>query len=177
MACTFHDTGRVWYDDAEMWLESPPEILAINRPEPEVVEFADDGAGLTFVIDGERFVVVKGGDPVSFAEHTVGADGALACFASKQDSGYVYLQEGTHVTHDGEVMLTTDRPLTVCVWSGDVGVVHVLAQDDLTPHAPSLAPEDIRVTMASATPITEAYTGDAKLKITDNGDGTFTLGG
>ncbi len=174
MACTFHDTGRVWYDAAEMWLESPPEILAIKRPEPEVVEFADDGAGLTFVIDGERFVLVKGGDPARFEEHTVGTDGTLACIAQ---SGYVYLQEGTSITLDGEVMLTTDRPLTVCVWSGDVGVVHVLAQDDLTPHAPPLAPEDIRVTMASATPITEAYTGDAKLKITDNGDGTFTLGG
>ncbi len=177
MACTFHDTGRVWYDDAEVWLENPPEVLEIDRPEPTSVDLSDDARGVAFEVEGARFMLTTGGEPTELGGLTLQTNGTLACVGDRQPTEFVYMQEGTSVTYDGLEILRTDTPITVCMWHGGDDVVHVLAYDDLTPHAAAIAPEDLRVTVLAATAITEAMSGDTPIKATDNGDGTWTLGG
>ena len=62
---------------------------------------------------------------------------------------FVYMQEATVCSYDGAPVLRTERPMTVCVWRGDDGIVHVLAHDDIAPHATPIAPKDLRVTIAA----------------------------
>lgn len=177
MACNFHDSGRVWFDDADIWLENPPEMLQLRRPEPKSVVLAEGARGGSFEVEDGRLAVALGGAPVDLGTCTLATDGTLACLGDMEQNRFAYLQEGTTLSYNGVSVLRTERPLTVCVWRDADGAVHVRAQERLVPHAPRLSPPEIRVTVRSDVRITQAMCEGAPLRVTANPDGTYTLGG
>ncbi len=178
LACTYHDTGVGWYDDAGMWLETPPEFLQIKRPLPEMVQFAPAGDGLTLAIEGVEFGLIKGGPEVKLGDHAFATDGTLAAMCARADWQWLYLQDGSALLRDGGEVLKVERPMTICLWRGQQErEVHVLARDDLTPHAQPLPATEIKLTVQSTEPIAHAFCGDQELSVTDRGDRTWLITG
>ena len=178
LACTYHDTGAGWYDDAGMWLETPPEFLQIKRPLPQMVQFAPAWDGLALAIEGVEFALIKGGREVELGDHFFATDGILAAMCARTDWQWLYLQDGSALLREGEEVLKVERPMTICLWRGEQeGEVHVLARDDLTPHAQPLPAAEINLTVQSMEPVTQAFCGDQELSVTDQGERTWLIGG
>ncbi len=132
----FNDpTGVGWWDDATLEAEID-RVEIVREPASDVTPLEGGARGMAATVGAERLAVVTAGGPVDVGGATIEHDGAFAA-VTFGEGGWrmLYLQGGTELSIDGNVVLTLPERATIAVWRDDAGEVHSKVHTSLAPHA------------------------------------------
>lgn len=172
--------GAAWFDDVTFEAVAEDGDDGAPAPvEPLIATPIEDGArGVEIELGSDRYTLITAGQPVDAAGMEIYHDGAFAAIANTANGEAIYIQEGTHISANGETLLSAgDEPATVSAFLDNDKVLHVTMADSVEPHAPLRAPADVRLTIRGIAKLSKAMCGDTELTVTQDGPQTWIIGG